>query len=90
MDSKFTSSTDPYSKDGMPSRKFLKDEILACARKLSSLPDFDFVVVDTEDVFIRTGIAKEMALAATGKYHHLDSTDSAAVAAITRQKMRET
>jgi magnesium chelatase subunit D len=90
MDNKFTTSTDPDSKDGMPSRKFLKDEILACAKKLSSLSDFDLVVVDTEDVFVRTGIAKEMSMAALGKYHHLDSTDSAGLAAITRQKLRET
>jgi magnesium chelatase subunit D len=90
MDNKFTTSTDPDSKDGMPSRKFLKDEILACAKKLSSLSDFDLVVVDTEDVFVRTGIAKEMSMAALGKYHHLDSTDSAGLAAIARQKLRET
>jgi magnesium chelatase subunit D len=90
MDDKFTVSSDPNSKDGMPSRSFLKDEILACAKQLSSLSDFDLVVIDTEDVFVRTGIAKEMALTALGKYHHLDSTDSAAVAAITRQKLQET
>lgn len=89
MDNKFTTTTDPDSKDGMPSRKFLKDEVLACAKKLSALPDFDLVVVDTEDVFLHTGIAKEMAMEALGKYHHLDSADSAAVAAITRQKLQE-
>jgi magnesium chelatase subunit D len=84
MDEKFTVSTDPDSKDGMPSRKFLREEVLACAKKLSALKDFDFVVVDTEDVFIKTGIAKELALSALGKYHHLDSSDAVAVASITR------
>lgn len=89
MDGKFTASTDPESKNGLPSRKYLKDEILSVSKKLSSLSDFDLVVIDTEDVFVKTGIAKEMAMAALGKYHHLDSTDSAAVAAITRDKLRE-
>ncbi|EED90026.1 mg chelatase [Thalassiosira pseudonana CCMP1335] len=89
LDNKFTPSTDPDSTEGMPSRKFLKDEVLACSRKLSSLADFDFVCIDTEDVFVRTGIAKEMAQVAQGKYHHLDSADSAAVTQITQQKLRE-
>jgi len=90
LDNRFTVSNDPYAKDGMPSRKYLKDEILACAHKLSSLNDFDLVVVDTEDTYVRTGIAKELANAAFGKYHHLDSTDSASITAITRAKLEET
>ena len=89
MDGRFTTINDPASKEGMPSRKYLKDEILSVSRKLSSLKDFDLVVIDTEDVFVRTGIAKDMAMAALGKYHHLDSADSAAVAAITREKLQE-
>ena len=56
-ENKFTPSTDPGSKDGMPSRAFLKDEVLARSKKLASLPDFDFVCIDTEDSFIGTGIA---------------------------------
>ncbi|KAL7527731.1 hypothetical protein ACHAXR_002098 [Thalassiosira sp. AJA248-18] len=88
-ENKFTTSTDPESKDGMPSRKFLKDEVLACATKLASLPDFDFVCIDTEDTFVGTGIAKEMAIAAQGKYFHIDKTDSASVAHIARQNLRK-
>ena len=86
---KWTPSTDPDSKDGMPSRQFLKQEVLACARKLASLPDFDFVCIDTEDAFVGTGIAKEMATAAVGKYFHLDKTDSVSVAHITKQNLQE-
>ena len=89
MDNKFTASSDPDSKEGMPSRKFLKDEVLAVAKRLGALHDVDFVCIDTEDVFIGTGIAKEMAMVAQGKYHHLDNTDSFAVAQITRQNLRE-
>ncbi|KAL9179273.1 hypothetical protein ACHAXT_008563 [Thalassiosira profunda] len=86
---KWTPSTDPDSKDGMPSRQFLKEEVLACARKLAALPDFDFVCIDTEDAFVGTGIAKEMATSAEGKYFHLDKTDSVSVAHITKQNLQE-
>eukprot|EP01083_Nonionella_stella_P003109 8849_1 len=88
-ENKFTPSTDPQSQDGMPSRRFLKDEVLACSKKLASLADFDFVCIDTEDAFVGTGIAKEMATVAQGKYFHLDKTDSVSVAHITRQNLRE-
>lgn len=60
VDHTFTPSTDPQSKDGMPSRTFLKDEVLACAHKLAALKDIDFVCIDTEDAFIRTGIGKDI------------------------------
>jgi len=87
-ESKFTPSTDPDSKDGMPSRKFLKEEVLACSKKLASLSDFDFVCIDTEDAFVGTGIAKEMASSAMGKYFHLDKTDSLSVTQITKQNLQ--
>eukprot|EP00985_Skeletonema_marinoi_P022312 scaffold14223_cov87-Skeletonema_marinoi.AAC.2 len=88
MDHTFTPSTDPESKDGMPSRKFLKDEALACAKKLAAVKELDFVVIDTEDVFTRTGIARDIATAALGKYVHLDKTDSMSVAHVARQNIR--
>jgi magnesium chelatase subunit D len=89
VDHTFTPSTDPQSKDGMPSRTFLKDEVLACAHKLAALKDIDFVCIDTEDAFIRTGIGKDIATAALGKYVHLGKTDPMLVAQITRQNIRE-
>jgi len=88
MDHTFTPSTDPESKDGMPSRKFLKDEALACAKKLAAVKELDFVVIDTEDVFTKTGIARDIATAALGKYVHLDKTDSMSVAHVARQNIR--
>ncbi len=42
--------------------------------RLAALHDFDFVCIDTEDVFVGTGMGREMALTAQGKYHHLDNT----------------
>lgn len=88
MDHIFTPSTDPESKDGMPSRKFLKDEALACAKKLAAVKELDVVVIDTEDVFTRTGIAKDIAIAALGKYVHLDKADSTSVAHVARENIR--
>jgi len=88
MDHIFTPSTDPESKDGMPSRKFLKDEALACAKKLAAVKELDVVVIDTEDVFTRTGIAKDIATAALGKYVHLDKADSTVVAHVTKENIR--
>eukprot|EP00986_Skeletonema_menzelii_P012499 scaffold6916_cov143-Skeletonema_menzelii.AAC.9 len=88
IDHAFTPSTDPDSKDGMPSRKFLKDEALACAKKLAAVKELDVVVIDTEDVFTRTGIAKDIATAASGKYVHLDKTDSMSVAHVARENVQ--
>jgi len=88
MDHTFTPSSDPESKDGMPSRKFLKDEALACAKKLAAVKELDVVVIDTEDVFTRTGIAKDIATAALGKYVHLDKADSTSVAHVARENIR--
>lgn len=84
----FDPSSDPESKDGMPSRAYLKDEVLACAKQLASLPDFNFVVIDTEDKFVGTGFAKELANVAQGNYFHLDTTDSSTVEHITKANMK--
>ena len=84
----WNASQDPLSKEGMPSRSFLKDEVLACANKIGALSDIDFVCIDTEDQFISTGIAKEMATAALGKYFHIDSADVTAVSRISKQSVR--
>ena len=39
----------------MPSREFLKEEVLACAQKLAALSDIDFVCIDIEDTYVGTG-----------------------------------
>ena len=83
----FDPSSDAESKEGMPSRTYLKDEVLACAKQLASLPDFNFLVIDTEDKFVGTGFAKELASVAQGNYVHLDTTDSSTVEHITKANM---
>lgn len=79
---------DPQSKEGMPSRSFLKDEVLAIATKIGALSDIDFVCIDTEDQFVSTGIAKEMTTAALGKYFHIGDADVSAVSRISKQSVR--
>lgn len=72
----------------MPSREFLKEEVLACAQKLAAIPDIDFVCIDTEDSFVGTGMAKEVATAAMGKYMHIGSkAEESAVAYIVKQQL---
>jgi len=69
----FDFDTDPDYKEGtgIPSRIYLRNEALACAKKLGSLPDFNLLCVDTEDLFVGTGIAKDIATAARGNYFHI-------------------
>ena len=81
----FDPSLDEGSKEGMPSRQFLRDEVLACAKQFTDLPNFNLLVVDTEDKFVGTGIAKDIAQAAGGNYYHLAETDSSTVAQITQK-----
>lgn len=79
---KFDASVDPQSKDGLPSRAYLQDEVLALARQIGALADFDLLVIDTEDKFIHTGIGKELAQLAGGNYHHLDRADGRSIARV--------
>ena len=87
MGEEFDPDADENSKDGKPSRKFLKDEVLACAKKLGSLPGFNLLCIDTENKFISTGLAKEIADAALGKYHQISKADGKAIASVTNQAL---
>ena len=71
----FNPDLDPRSRNGVPSREYLKDEAIECAKKLGSLPDFDLLVIDTEDKFVGTGTAREIAAVAGGNYHRLIEAD---------------
>ena len=83
----FDPESDEESKDGKPSRKYLKDEVLACAKKLGVLPGFNLLCIDTENKFISTGVAKEIADAAVGKYHQIAKADGNAIASVTNQAL---
>lgn len=89
MGEEFDPEADEDSKDGKPSRKYLKDEVIACAKKLGSLPGFNLLCIDTENKFISTGLAKDIADAARGKYHQIAKADGKAIASVTNQALNE-
>lgn len=55
MGEDFDPEADEDSKDGKPSRNYLKDEVLAMAKKLGVTPGFNLLCIDTENKFISTG-----------------------------------
>lgn len=76
----FDPINDEDSKDGKPSRKYLKDEVIACAKQLGNTPGFNLLCIDTENKFISTGLAKDIANNAQGKYHQITKADGRAIA----------
>mmetsp|Transcript_37585 Transcript_37585/g.78717 ORF Transcript_37585/g.78717 Transcript_37585/m.78717 type:complete len:784 (-) Transcript_37585:276-2627(-) len=85
----FDPDADEDSKDGKPSRGYLKDEVLACAKQLGVLPGFNLLAIDTENKFISTGVAKDIADAAQGKYHQISKADGSAIASVTNNALNE-
>ena len=83
----FDPDADEDSKDGKPSRKYLKEEVLACAKQLGAAQGFNLLCIDTENKFISTGIAKDIANAAMGKYHQIAKADGSAIASVTNQAL---
>jgi len=83
----FDAANDDESKDGKPSRKYLKDEVIASAKKMASLPGFNLLCIDTENKFVSTGVAKDIAQAAGGKYHQIVKADGKAIASVTNQAL---
>jgi magnesium chelatase subunit D len=85
----FDPDSDPDAKDGKPSRGYLKDEVIACAKLMGSLAGFNLLCIDTENKFISTGLAKEIADAAQGRYHQLAKADGKAIAAVTSNALNQ-
>jgi len=54
-----------------PDREAIKSEVLQMATIVGTQPGFSLLVVDTENKFVSTGMAKEIAAAAQGKYHFI-------------------
>ena len=65
-----------------PDRSALKEEVLKTAASLRSLGGFNLGVLDTENKFVSTGMAKEIAAAAGGRYHYIPKAGEAAIAGI--------
>jgi len=70
-------------------KKELKEEVLKTAKMLGTLPSFKLLMLDTENKFVSTGVAKEIAAAAQGKYHYIPKASEQAVASVASQAISD-
>ncbi|WCJ36844.1 Magnesium-chelatase subunit ChlD chloroplastic [Euphorbia peplus] len=69
-----------------PSSQELKDEILEVAGKIFKA-GMSLLVIDTENKFVSTGFAKEIARVAQGKYYYLPNASDAVISAATKEAL---
>ncbi|XP_037491004.1 magnesium-chelatase subunit ChlD, chloroplastic [Jatropha curcas] len=69
-----------------PSAQELKDEILEVAGKIYKA-GMSLLVIDTENKFVSTGFAKEIARVAQGKYYYLPNASDAVISATTKEAL---
>ena len=69
------------------SRAYCREEVLAIARQLGAVDDLNVLVVDTEDKYVSTGVAQQIARLAAGNYYALGSV--ADLAALTREHVEQ-
>ncbi|GAV75422.1 Mg_chelatase domain-containing protein/VWA_2 domain-containing protein, partial [Cephalotus follicularis] len=82
-------STDPdaASSDApKPSSQELKDEILDVAAKIYKA-GMSLLIIDTENKFVSTGFAKEIARVSQGKYYYLPNASDAVISATTKEAL---
>jgi magnesium chelatase subunit D len=64
-------------------RQKLKDEVLGVARSIGEMPAIKLLVIDTENKFVSTGMAKEIAETAGGRYHFIPKASADAMKQVT-------
>ncbi|XP_058778346.1 magnesium-chelatase subunit ChlD, chloroplastic [Vicia villosa] len=69
-----------------PTSQELKDEIIEVAAKIYKT-GMSLLVIDTENKFVSTGFAKEIARVAQGKYYYLPNASDAVVSMATREAL---
>ncbi|XP_055800602.1 magnesium-chelatase subunit ChlD, chloroplastic [Solanum dulcamara] len=69
-----------------PSAQELKDEILEVAGKIYKA-GMSLLIIDTENKFVSTGFAKEIARVAQGKYYYLPNASDAVISAATKDAL---
>jgi len=71
------------------SKEDLKEEVLNTAKVLGMQPNFKVLMLDTENKFVSTGVAKEIAAAAQGKYHYIPKASGNAIGAVASQAIAD-
>jgi magnesium chelatase subunit D len=66
-------------------RAALKEEVLTVAKQIGSMSQFKLLVIDTENKFVSTGMAKEIAEAAGGKYHFIPKASANMIGEVASQ-----
>lgn len=69
-----------------PTQETLREEVLDVTKRLGAA-GLQLLVIDTENKFVSTGFAEEIAKAANGKYYYLPNASDAAIAAATSDAM---
>ena len=76
-------NVDPNDPDAAPvDKNELKEEVMNAAKMLSTLSGFKLLMLDTENKFVSTGVAKETAAAAQGSYSYVPKASEAAVSQV--------
>lgn len=57
------------------------------ARMIRGIAGFKLLMLDTENKFVSTGMAKEIAAAAGGRYHYIPKATEATMAAVANQAL---